>query len=147
MKPEKQVEKEVLDWLLQNGFSVDVYDSKAIFSETAQRYKKSKAMKEGTSDLLGVSPQGFFVALELKSPKKEATCTLDQRNFLQDKIEKNGFGLLVSSVSFLQETWSSWIELRNQGKIDAARNFMLSRLPIRITIENRIVTICSHQGN
>lgn len=140
-KPEKIVENNVIWWLQRNGFSVDVYDSKATFSVASQRYKKSKNMKIGTPDLLGVSPEGFFVAIELKAPGKEEVCSFLQRQFLVDKIERNGFGLVVSDISFLQETWLTWLNLRKSSKDDEAKKLLKSLLPKKVLLNKRIVNI------
>ncbi len=141
MTPEKQVEQSVRFWLMKNNFSVEVFDAKATFSKAHNMYKKSQSMKEGVSDLVGVSPQGYFVAVELKAPKKEKVCRLKQYHYLRAKIASNGFGLVVSDVSFLSETWKSWLNLRLENKEKEARDFLLSLLPKKVQVGKRIVMI------
>lgn len=142
--PEKRVEGEIKSWLFLNGFHVDVYDSKGSFSQAAGRFVRNRSMKTGTPDLLGLSSQGYFVALELKANGKEKVCRIEQRHFLENIIQKNGFGLVVSSVSYLSEIWSQWISFRESGKLENARNLLLKNLPSKVIADGKILQLSYH---
>lgn len=136
--PEKEVESEVLRWAFQNRWSLDVYDSKGTYSKAKGRYSQNTGMKTGTPDLLGVTAEGFAAFLELKAPGKEKVCRIEQHSFLTRKIDSNAFALVLSSVSFLEETYSAWLKLRNQGKEKEARQFLLSLLPKKVLVNKKV---------
>lgn len=143
MTPEKQVEKEIVEWLKQNAFSIDVFDSKATWSPGAKTFRKNRSLVEGCSDLLGVSPEGYFVAIELKAPKKETVCRIEQRKFLERKILSNGFGIVVSSVHVLSESWSAWIALRKENKLLEAQKYLLNKLPNKVLVNKKVLVLIS----
>lgn len=143
MTPEKQVEKEVVEWLKTNAFSIDVFDSKATWSPGAKTFRKNRSLVEGCADLLGVSPEGYFVAIELKAQKKETICRIEQRRFLERKIRSNGFGIVVSSVDALSESWSSWLALRKENKLLEAQQYLLSKLPKKVLVNGRVLVLIS----
>ena len=138
---EKFVESQVLAWAFKNRWSIDVYDSKGTFSEARGRYSRNTGMKTGTADLMGVSSEGYFVALELKAPGKEGVCRLEQHSFLTRKIESNGFALVLSSVSFLEETWTAWLKLRNEGRRAEAQRMLSDLLPKKVIVSGRTLTL------
>lgn len=141
MTPEKQVEKKVLEWLKTNAFSVDVFDSKATWSPGAKTFRKNRSLVEGCADLLGVSPEGYFVAIELKAPKKEGSCRVEQRRFLERKILSNGFGIVVSSVDALADSWFSWLSFRRENKTLEAQKYLLNKLPKKVLVNGKVLVL------
>lgn len=141
LTPEKQVEQEVMQWLKANAFSVDIFDSKATWSPGAKTFRKNRSLVEGCADLLGVSREGYFVAIELKAPKKETVCRAEQRAFLERKIRSNGFGIVVSSVDALSDSWSSWLALRKENKLLEAQQYLLNKLPKKVLVNGRILVL------
>lgn len=139
--PEKQVEKEVMAWLKGNAFSMDIFDSKATWSPGAKTFRKNRSLVEGCADLLGVSPEGYFVAIELKAPKKEGSCRIEQRRFLERKILSNGFGIVLSSVDALSESWFSWLALRKENKLSEAQKYLLNKLPKKVLVNGRVLVL------
>lgn len=144
MTPEKKVEQEIIQWLKANAFSVDIFDSKATWSPSAKTFRKNRSLVEGCADLLGVSPEGYFVAIELKAPKKEVVCRAEQRTFLERKIRSNGFGIVVSSVGALSESWSSWIAFRKENKLLEAQQYLLNKLPKKVLINGRVLVLVAN---
>lgn len=141
MTPEKQVEEQIMTWLKQNAFSMDIFDSKATWSPGAKTFRKNRSLVEGCADLLGVSPEGYFVAIELKAPKKETICRVEQRRFLERKILSNGFGIVVSSVDALSESWSAWLNLRKENKLIEAQKYLLDKLPKKVLINKKVLVL------
>lgn len=141
MMPEKQVEEQIMTWLKQNAFSMDIFDSKATWSPGAKTFRKNRSLVEGCADLLGVSPEGYFVAIELKAPKKETICRVEQRRFLERKILSNGFGIVVSSVDALSESWSAWLNLRKENKLIEAQKYLLDKLPKKVLINKKVLVL------
>jgi len=99
-RPEKTVELLVRAKLKELGYFMTVIESKAVWSKSAGMYLHSKAAA-GFSDLVGVSPMGRFVAIELKAPGKRSTVSKIQRDFLANVIKSFGVGLVVDSVENL----------------------------------------------
>lgn len=141
MTPEKQVEEQIMTWLKQNAFSMDIFDSKATWSPGAKTFRKNRSLVEGCADLLGVSPEGYFVAIELKAPKKETICRVEQRRFLERKILSNGFGIVVSSVDALSESWSAWLNLRKENKLIEAQKYLLDKLPKKVLVNKKVLVL------
>lgn len=141
MTPEKQVEEQIMTWLKQNAFSMDIFDSKATWSPGAKTFRKNRSLVEGCADLLGVSPEGYFVAIELKAPKKETICRVEQRRFLERKILSNGFGIVVSNADALSESWSAWLNLRKENKLIEAQKYLLDKLPKKVLVNKKVLVL------
>lgn len=125
-KPEKEVEKKVLDWCRSfAGWSMDVVEAKAVFSEGAQMYLHSQA-KSGFSDLVGCTGMGLFVAIELKAPGRLSTLREKQREYLIDKINKGCFAVVVDSVELLITLWKTFVSLPS---VEERKKFLLESLP------------------
>lgn len=58
----------------------------------------------GISDLIGVTPEGRFLAIEVKAPGKEKTATPEQLDFISNIIERGGIGVVASSIA--QVEWA-----------------------------------------
>lgn len=101
-RPEKLVEKQVLQYLRANGYFVEVVESKAVFSQSAGRFLQGQA-RAGFVDVVGCSPLGQFVAVELKAPGRLSTLRFEQREFLVAAISRQAFGCVVDSVERLQK--------------------------------------------
>ena len=108
--PEKLVESECLDWLEQIGASMDIYDSKAVWSQQYGGYLSQKVI-EGHSDLGGNFIDGMAAWIELKAKGKRYNVSLEQWDFLHDKIK-------------LYKKWS-------ESPINERRQILLADLPKR----------------
>lgn len=108
MKPEKKVEAEVLAACIHLGLDVDVFDSKAVYSEHKKGYTKSKAAPEGCSDIIGNTPQGIAVFIELKAKGKLSGIRPKQREFLLRKAQAGCFACCVDSVDLLFSLYLGW---------------------------------------
>ncbi len=138
-KLEKEVEKEVLKWAKENGWSLDVYDSKGTYSFAAKSYRANRGLKKGTPDLQGCDPFGHLCLVELKAPKKDDCCSFEQREFLERKIQNFAFGIVTSSAQKLSDAYNQWLQLRYDGKLDDARDYLLGLLPNKVLVRGLVM--------
>lgn len=98
MKLESEIQKEILHWLnSQRDIFAWKNSSTGIFSQGRWRKKQGFDIV-GTSDILGIlSPNGFLIAIEVKTEKGKLT--IEQSAFLK-KIEKmGGFSTCARSLT------------------------------------------------
>lgn len=107
-RPEKIVEKEVMEWLKANDFSCHVVESKAVFSPRAGIYLHSQA-EPGMSDIVGVTPDGYGAFIELKAKDRRSSLKDHQRRFLLEKIARGAFACCVDSVEYLEKCYDKFI--------------------------------------
>jgi hypothetical protein len=55
-----------------------------------------KAGKKGSSDIIGVSKHGLFIAIECKTGKNKATD--DQTQFINEVINHHGIGIVAYTL-------------------------------------------------
>lgn len=103
--PEKIVEKAVMEWAKNQGWFINVVESKAVFSAKSGIYHHGQTVS-GTSDLIGCSNTGLFVAIELKAKGRLATLREAQRHYICEVISRGGFACVVDGVDRLAEIWS-----------------------------------------
>jgi hypothetical protein len=133
-KPEKIVEAEVMSWLHQNGFSCNVVESKAVYSQKAGRYISGQTVA-GMSDIVGVDPVGRACFIELKAKGKRNNLAMSQYVFLQAKIEKHAFGVVVDSADLLEKYYKSFCSFIKDADHNGARNYLREILPTNSIIE------------
>lgn len=121
-KPEKLVELQVLEWCRKQGWHVSVVESKAVFSASAGRYLSGQ-VKAGFPDVVGLTQQGLFVAIELKAPGRRSTLRDQQRAYLNQVICRHGFGLVVDCAEYLEKCYQGFLHS------DDKKNYLLSLLP------------------
>lgn len=127
-KPEKIVEAECLTWLNLNGFSCDVIESKAVFSQKAKRYLRGQTTK-GMTDIVGCDPIGRAAFIELKARGKRNNISLEQYCFLMKKIDCYAFGVVVDSSHLLQLYYENFCVFMKAGNHQDARNYLREVLP------------------
>ena len=117
---EKQVENLILQYLNAQGIfawknqTVGIYDS----SKKVYRKPKNKFHINGVADILGILPNGKFLAIEVKSPKNKVR-TLMQKEFI-DAINRNGgVAFFADDLDLVrQKLFEEGIfELKNKKKI------------------------------
>lgn len=134
---EKFVESQVLAWAFENHWSLDVVDSKAVRGAEG-RFVRNSGVKVGTSDLLGCTDFGLAVYIELKRPGHMDVCRLEQRQFLERKIDSNAFALVTDSVQHLQTVYLHFSSLSD---LKSKRDYLKSLLPKKVLIQKRILTL------
>lgn len=130
-KPEKLVEAECLVWMRTQGWDVAIYESKATWNKSAQRYTNT-ALKAGTSDCMGTTGEGVAVYIEFKAKGKLSTFSneknLRQQDFLISKINHGAFACVVDSVQLLSAYYIQWAQ-RRMTDVASAKIFLVEQLP------------------
>jgi len=128
MKPEKQVEKEILNLAPLYGFDLTVVDSAHVYSNTTRMFSR-RMTNEVCSDIMGNNgPYACFI--ELKAPGKlkqfNTEKNIKQKLFILRKIEKGAFACVVDSMQRLAHIWSEW---RKAQTDDEKIKVLMSYLP------------------
>lgn len=126
-KPELEVQRQVLAWLKEHGFSCHVVESKATYSKTAGRFVRSKTTV-GFSDITGATPNGLACYIEVKAVGRRGTLRAGQRAFLMAKIQLGAFAVCVDSVNCLEQVWSAFEHRRKIGP-QLAKALLFRHLP------------------
>lgn len=130
---EEYYEADILAWLRSVGISADKIISEGFYNARKWFYqpRKSNFIPLGMSDIIGVMPNGRYVAIEVKTPTdlsffdrpldeliareneaiakfgrreikqegiKKYTHAVEQRRYLDSKIENGGIGFFASTV-------------------------------------------------
>lgn len=126
-KPEKEVEKDCLDWMRSIGWSVEIYEAKA--TRDSNGIWRNQAMKAGTVDCMGSTDEGISAIVEFKAPGKRVSgLRPGQHDFISEKIASNCFACVVDSAAYLEWAYSNWKNKRASSHQEA-KDFLLSILP------------------
>lgn len=106
-RPEKLVEKAVMQWLKDNDFSCHVVEAKAVYNKEAGTYLSGQAEK-GMSDIVGCTPDGRACFIELKAKDQRCRLKDHQREFLMQKISRGSFATCVDSVEYIERCWAHY---------------------------------------
>jgi VRR-NUC domain len=94
---EKDIQRHCLEWLAYEGIfcwrqnNLATPRGDGVYSFHGKR---------GVSDILGIMPDGRFLAIEVKQPGKKLRP--EQEEFLQEITERGGVGMCVHSLDELQ---------------------------------------------
>lgn len=131
-KPEKAVEKDCLQWMRNQGWIVNIYESKATYNPGLGRYV-SQNMKAGTVDCMGQMPSGLAVLVEFKAPGRRSTFAKEsnyrQVKFLKDRIKAGAFGCVVDSSVQLYTIYEKWNQIYESKGQQRAIEYLLEALP------------------
>lgn len=116
-----------LIWMKQMGWSVDIYESKAVWDSKAQCYV-TKGLRVGHPDIAGCTNQGYAVYCETKAPGKRSTVKAHQRHFLTTKAQCGAFSCVIDDLELLKAMWAKWISMRVDGHFNEAVSFLLNLL-------------------
>lgn len=76
----------------------------------------------GISDLIGITPDGRFLAIEVKAPGKEKTATPEQLDFIENILQRGGIGIVASSVDQVERALTATMDqLRTEYRLLADR--------------------------
>lgn len=114
-KPEKELEKIVMLWLKQNGFIVNVVESKAVYNPYAKRYLRGQT-QAGFADIVGVTPSGHGCFIELKAPGRLSTLRDHQKAFLEARRACGAFAVAIDSIELLQKLYAAWLQENSAKK-------------------------------
>jgi len=124
-QPEKEVVKDIMNWLGKNRFYCNVIEAKAVYSVSAGRYLSGQ-VSAGYSDISGNDCEGLACYIEAKAPGKRATLRSDQREFLESKVQSNCFAVCVDGVHGLADSYGKFKNLTN---LKDRRKFLTNLLP------------------
>ena len=123
-KPEQITVRECMHWFNDHGFSMNIVESKAVYSASAGRYLRGQ-VAAGFLDSAGCTPLGIGCFVEFKAKGKRTTLRDAQREFIRDKVLKGCFSCVVDSQQNLENIYTQWINLDREGGIA----YLLSILP------------------
>lgn len=93
--------RRILVWRTNAGSAFRSYTNK---SGISKMYKQTFA-PPGTSDIIGITNTGLFLAIEVKVPGKEPTEI--QTQFINEINEKGGIAFVAHSIEEVQEALKS----------------------------------------
>ncbi len=95
---ENEIQKTIIDYLLLNQiFCWRNNTGVARYQDRNGESRFIKYGKVGSSDIIGILPDGRFLAIEVKAPGKEPTER--QAEFLQSIAENNGVAIVATSLN------------------------------------------------
>ena len=129
-KPEKEVEKACMEWFKDNGFSMDVVESKAVYSVSSGGYRSGQTVP-GFTDSAGCTPDGYGCFVEFKAKGKKYNVSQVQKEFIKEKIYRGCFAIVVDNVELLQQAYLHWKMLDREDRI----TFLYNTLP-KVKVKN-----------
>lgn len=126
--PEKTVVIQCMSWLRLHGFSCDIVESKAVFSQKIGRYVRGN-LPPGFTDIVGCDGEGWGVFVETKAPGKRSTLKTHQAEFLCRKIHRGAFAACVDSVESLSAIYRAWKAFKVLHDEEQAIKVLLDHLP------------------
>lgn len=122
--PEKSFQKLLYDHLRAIGCSVDVVNSKAVYSQSAGRYLRGQAVS-GFPDLVGCNQYGLHMAIECKAVGKRRTAKQHQLEFLKEKIEHGAFAMVCDDIETFNKLYNAWLNHRKLNQKAQAQTLLL----------------------
>lgn len=124
-RPEKDLERQVLEWAQVQGLDLHVVESKAVYSKAAGRYLRGQTAS-GMPDLIGTY-RGLSVWIELKAQGRRGTLKEHQFVFLLGKAKAGCFACCTDSVDHVSNLFLNWLALDESSRI----KLLLNDLPKR----------------
>jgi len=111
-KPEAIFMLQLKNHLIKKGFSIDIVESKGVWSAEAGQYAHGKT-RAGFSDLVGNDDRGRAVYIEVKAPGKRQNLSSGQHFFLVEKIKTNAFAIACDSIAYFDDVYTRWLTAIN----------------------------------
>lgn len=113
MQKEKAVEHSILDYLIMNKIFCFKINTTGIWDAKRQCYRRpnSKHIIKGVADILGVLPDGKFLAIEVKSKGRKSATTLEQKAFLNNINVNGGIGFVADCLQDVQNNLKDYIKI------------------------------------
>ena len=93
---EQAVQKVIIDYLKLKKYLVFKHRNVGIYKQATNSYIPLSFGEKGISDVIGCSPQGTFIAVEVKKPGGKPSP--DQLRFLEEVKVRGGVGILAYSL-------------------------------------------------
>lgn len=99
-KPTKEIDiiRSIIVYLNYRGFYVFRVNAGMMFHEK----KVFRGAPKGVADIIGITPQGKFIAIEVKTPKNKDKVTSPQQAFLDTIKRKNGIAFVSVGIEDIQ---------------------------------------------
>jgi hypothetical protein len=98
---EKDIQKAIVEYLQYRKIYCWINKTQGTFDPVLKIYRKGTTFK-GVSDILGILPDGKFLAIEVK--KKGNYASPEQKEFIQNINLKNGIAFVAYSVDEVIDT-------------------------------------------
>lgn len=110
---ENMAESSILSWLKANNIFAWKNSTGGYFDVNRKIFRKqvSEYSINGSSDILGILPDGFMLAIEVKSPTRKKkngeyqknVVSDDQQYFIEMINENKGIGMVASSIEDVEK--------------------------------------------
>lgn len=106
---EKHLQTLLLNYLRSKSIFCWTNQTTGIFDKTKGIYRKNKSRHfvKGVSDILGVLPDGKFLAIEVKS--KTGRASVEQLRFINTINSQNGIAFIARSIDDINKHLASYI--------------------------------------
>ena len=106
-RTETDIQREILEALIHSGYMVWRNNSGAFWNHARQAYVKVQGVGRinGVSDILGVLPDGTFLAIEVKS--RTGRLTEEQKVFLLKVSNRGGLAFMARSLEDVQKAFKA----------------------------------------
>lgn len=105
----------VIQWLRYHRIFAWRQNNTAVFDKRSRSFRRFQGLR-GVSDILGVLPDGRFLAIECKVGTRPLTD--DQKKFLRQIENNGGLSLVVRSLADLKRHLSSYIFVQEENHDD-----------------------------
>ena len=105
---EQQIKKVIADYLRLKKFIVINHRNVGIYKKDTGKYIPLPSGEKGISDIIGCSPRGTFVAIEVK--KKGGRPSPDQLYFLERVRQNGGIGILAYSFEDVEPEIEAYLK-------------------------------------
>ena len=102
---ESDIQKAILQYLELKKIFAWSNKTQGTFDSKGNFFRKSNMLK-GVSDILGILPNGKFLAIEVK--KKGNYPSLEQKEFLAKIIDNNGIGFIAYNIDDVVKNLKMW---------------------------------------
>jgi hypothetical protein len=93
---ESEIQKSILDYLRLKRCLVFKHRNVGIFKRDTGAYIPLAFGEKGIADIIGCTPEGRFLEVEVKRPGKKLSA--EQTEFIKDVIKHNGIGIVATSI-------------------------------------------------
>ena len=108
---EQEIQNSILEFLRFHKIKSWRNNSGAVYDPRGNRFrKKSKYDLNGVSDILGILPDGRFLAIEVKK-NAQARVRPSQREFLDEIVRSGGVGFVAHDLDIVERELSNYLKL------------------------------------
>lgn len=102
---ESEIQKAILQYLHARGIFAWTNKTTGTFDPYKKTFRKFTGLR-GVSDVLGVMPNGRFLAIEVKA--KDGRVSPDQKSFIEQINKEHGLAFVARSVADVEKVFSGY---------------------------------------